>query len=139
MNPSHWVRLRKTAVVAGAVGTVISAVVAGANASRLAEPYWIAPRGFVADEVRTTTDKTNQLISKLESRQIQTQLYIARSQRQQIENEIASKQVLARQNEGMPREVSAAIQEQIRTLYRDLEVTRAAIENLSREAATRRP
>jgi len=110
------------AMVGGALGI--------ANQADIAEPHWIATRSFVRDMVA-------QANSKIESRQLQTQIYLARSERSRLENELANKQVLLTQNPTMPQEVRRAIEDQIRTLNRDLEAAKSALEDLRREQ--RRP
>ncbi len=133
---SRWDQLpwvRKSAVVAGFVGTVASAVVAGANAARIGEPYWIATRGLVREEIQASNDKTTQAIDSVAAKQLKMQLFIARDQRQRLENEIASKNILIQQNPNTSREVQSAIEEQLRTLSRDLESVKREIDALSSE------
>lgn len=131
-------RWRKIAAIGGAVGAVVSAMAAGANATKMAEPYWVATRGFVSDEMKLINDRTLRVIDRLETRQINTQLYIASTQRKLIENEIASKEALLKQNPTMQWEARSIIEEQIRNLNRDLELAKQTADGLSKEILTRR-
>lgn len=103
-----------------------------ANQTELAEPRWPATRGFVRELMA-------QANNKLESRQIQTQIYLATSERSRLENELANKKVLLDQNPSMPQGVRDSINEQIRQLMRDLETTKQSLDDLRRDQSGRRP
>jgi len=113
------------------LATLVAALLGVANQINAGEPYWIASRDFVRSSIAQAT-------TQLESRQIQTQIYLANSERSRIENEIANKQVLLDQNKEMPQAVRELIQEQIRALMRALEASKATLEDLKREAAAAR-
>jgi hypothetical protein len=119
----------------GTVATGI-AIIGGsfgvANQAELAEPHWVATRSYVRELLA-------QANGKLESRQIQTQIYLANSERSRIENELANKKVLLEQNQTMPQGVRDAINEQIRQLLRDLENTKQSLDDLRRDQNGRRP
>lgn len=108
------------------------AVMGFANQAEVQEPHWLATRSYVRDTITSST-------AKIESRQLQIQLYLARTERSRIENELANKQVLLTQNPNMPAEVRRAIEEQIRALTRDLEAAKSSYDDLRREQAGRRP
>lgn len=124
-------------VMAGAVGAVASAFIASTNAAKLSQSYWPATRGHVAEEIQRANDKTLKVIDRIESRQINTQLYIANMQRKNLENEIASKEALLKQSPQMQWEAKAIVEEQIRNLNRELELTKKTAEGLARESVSR--
>ena len=101
-----------------------------ANQAQVQEPYWIATRSYVRDTVGAST-------TKIERRQLQIQVYLAKTERSRIENELANKQVLLTQNPSMPYSVRSAIEEQIRALSTDLEAAKNSYEELRREQAGR--
>lgn len=113
------------------LATLIGALLGIANQINAGEPYWIASREFVRSSIAQAT-------TQLEVRQIQTQIYLANSERSRIENEIANKQVLLDQNKDMPQPVRELIQEQIRALVRNLETTKSTLDDLKREASAAR-
>ena len=125
--------LKRFVWIAGAIGTIATAAIAVANAARLAEPYWIATRGFVVDEIADARFKVSSEVTRLEQRQIETQLSIAKSARRNIQNEIANKQLIIQQNPSMPATVRSLIDEQIRNLLDDLDSTKDTIEGLNKE------
>ena len=119
----------------GVVATGI-AVIGGsfgvANQAELAEPHWVATRSYVRELMA-------QANGKLEARQIQTQIYLANSERSRLENELANKKVLLDQNTTMPQGIRDSINEQIRQLLRDLENTKQSLDDLRRDQTGRRP
>lgn len=104
-----------------------------ANQADIAEPHWIATRSFVRESIITAQQALAVQQSNVEKRQITTQIYLAKSERSRIENEISNKQVLLSQNPNMPDGIKSAIQEQIRSLNADLESTKAAAEDLKNQ------
>lgn len=126
-------QIRKWAALSGLVGTVATAFLAVLNATKAGEPYWFATRGYVAAEIKTSVDTTNAAVKNMELRQINTLMAIAQSNRARIENEIANKEVLIKQNLNMPIEVRSAIEEQTRGLRRELEAAIIDIRNLDDE------
>jgi hypothetical protein len=112
--------------------TIIASSIGVLNQLAIAEPYWPATRSFVEEKIIKAT-------SKLETRQIATQIYLANSEYARIQNELANKQVLLEQNPTMPQGVRDSIQEQIRALQRTLEATRNQLDDLRREQSGRRP
>ncbi|HEY6021660.1 MAG TPA: hypothetical protein VIY48_17860 [Candidatus Paceibacterota bacterium] len=133
-DTENWWNSRKGKL--GMIATII-AVVAGsltiANQAQIAEPHWLATRSFVRDYLTTAQQGLTAQQNRVESRQITTQMYIAKSDRNRIENEIANKQVLLTQNPNMPDPVKYAIQEQIRSLNVDLESAKSTYEDLKNE------
>jgi len=113
---------RRIGVIA-AMLTIIATVITLMNQADIAEPHWVATRQFVRDQVV-------QASTPLLKKQVETQLFLAKSERSRIENEIANKMVLLSQNPTMPQPVKDAINEQVRSLNSDLETTKATISDL---------
>ena len=114
------------------VFTLMTSLFGIANQIGAGEPYWIASRDFVRTHVA-------QVASKIEAQQLRTQVFLARSERSRLENEIANKKVLLDQNPNMPLEVRSAILDQIRTLTQNLEDAKNTLDDLKREQSGRRP
>lgn len=130
--------LRRGALVVGLIGGVGTAIVAVANASKVAEPYWIATRGFVADEIRLASDQHREAVDKMMRRQIRTQLSISSANRQRIEADIAGKDLILKQQTALPQEVRNIIEEQLRALKRDLNDSDRELGQLRGELASQR-
>lgn len=111
---------------------LITTLLAIANQIDAGEPYWLAHRGFVRYIVSQAT-------TKIEARQIQTQIQLAEQNLATIENEIANKQVLLEQNKDAAEDLKNVIREQLRTLTRNLQFTKNTLDDLRREQSGRRP
>lgn len=116
----------------GAAVTIAVGATGILNQLAIAEPYWFAQRYYVEEKISLAT-------SKIESRLLATQIYLANSEYARIQNELANKQVLFEQNPTMPQGVRDSIQEQVRSLQRSLEATKNQLDDLRREQSGRRP
>lgn len=124
--------LAQKVTLAGAAVTILVGSITILNQLAIAEPYWLVQRYYVEERIVAVT-------SKIEARQIATQIYLANSEHKRIQNELANKQVLLDQNRMMPQGVRDSIQEQIRSLHRELEETKNQLGDLRKEQSGRRP
>ena len=120
--PVNGYTIKKLGVLAVILGIIVSALTI-MNQADIAEPHWLATRSFVRVQVQ-------QAATPIERGQIQTQLFLAKSERKRIENELANKQVIVSQNPDMPQYARDIIAEQTRSLTIDLENTKGAIVDL---------
>jgi pyocin large subunit-like protein len=126
---------KRIAVLATSFTATLGAVVAMANALNVAEPYWIATRGFVKDQIQRTGDQ----MASVHGRQIDTQIRIDRNERARVLDKIADRELLLQQNPDMPAQARAAIDEQIRNWRDDIRELDYSLDQLHRSRAGRRP
>ena len=130
---------KRVMILVGAVAAFITASVTILNATKSAEPFWIAHRAFVREAVSSVSLKMAGDVHKVESRQISTQVQMAKSARRDIQSKIEDKQLLLKQNPDTPSSIRSAIDEQIRSLKEEYEDLSATIGDLVREQSQRRP
>ncbi len=133
------ISFRKMAVLLGIIAGVLTAIMTILNVTSSAEPYWLAHREFVREQITRASLKMANDVGKVESRQISTQLQMAKATRRDIQGKIEDKQILLTQNATLPQAVRDAINDQIRSLKEEYEDISSTISDLTREQSGRRP
>lgn len=129
---------KRIGIVAGAFTAMATAILTGANALSIAEPYWFTTRSFVRGAIADSETKTHKTISNqtkvlgsILGKQIEYQLRNERAERRQIESLIATKEAL--QLATTSEDLRAALNAELRRLREDLRETDAVINKLNRE------
>lgn len=133
LMPKVDISPRKTTAVLGLVAGAVASLMVILNATSSAEPYWLAHREFVREQISKTSLKITADVSKVESRQISTQLQMAKTSRRDIQSKIEDKQLLLQQNPVLPQGVRDTINDQLRSLKEEYEDISSTITNLQRE------
>ena len=123
----------RVAILLGTFAGITTSIVVILNATSAAEPYWLAHREFVREQITKTSTRMAQDLGKVELRQISTQLQMAKTSRRDIQSKIEDKQLLVQQNPTLPSGVRDTINEQVKSLKEEYEEISETISNLQRE------
>jgi hypothetical protein len=132
---------KRVTVVAGAVSALVGALLAVANAAGVAEPLWIATRGFTRDTVEAAVQRSigemRRGLSEAQARQIGIEIRIVAAERRRLQDRIADLALELQKNPAAPETLRRAIDEQIRDMREDLQDSDEAMRELRRQQGRR--
>jgi hypothetical protein len=111
-------KVKRVVWAIGVVGAFFTALIAVANAGRVFEPYWIATRGHVHERVAAATSEIAGQVAAVNDRLDQQTLDGKRFERARVQDKIADRDLLLRQEPNMNANARVAIEEQLR-VYRE--------------------
>lgn len=154
MAPQAWwqgtTQFKRISAITGALIGILTALTMMANAMKVAEPHWVATRGFVRENISDIKDRIaaeiksgditqNMQLTSLHHRLIESELSRARDKRFEIGERIANYQFMLNQNAAAPPDLRDAISRQVSTLMDERVSTSQRIDALERELSGRRP
>lgn len=138
MAPPAWFAslpfYKRLTVIATAITAVLGALMAISNAMGLAEPYWVATRGFVAEKIEAAVQvgigETRKQLGEAKHRQIGIEIRIETGEKRRLQGRIADLELELRRNPEAPESLRRLIEEQIRQHRDDLANSEANIREL---------
>lgn len=123
---------KRVAAVAAAIIGVLTAITLISNALGVAEPYWLATRGYMRDHVQQELREQKVTLAGAETRQIGIEIRIEESERRRIRAKIADLELELKKNPNAPEGLRRAIEEQITEQKLELMNKDAVVNDLRR-------
>lgn len=122
----------RVAAVAGAIAAVVTATTLVFNALGVAEPYWLATRGYMRDHVQQELKEQKVTLAGAETRQIGIEIRIEDAERRRIRAKIADLELELKKNPNAPESLRRAIEDQINEQKLELQNKDSIINDLKR-------
>lgn len=123
---------KRVIAVSGAIAGVVAAIMAITNFLGVAEPYWLATRGFMREHVDQVVKKQDTTLRQAQNRSIGIEIRIEEGERRRIRGRISDLELELQKNPTAADSLRRLIQEQIVEQKQELDYKETIINDLRR-------